>query len=199
MSRKRPHQGALYRTVQDPPGKVPESLGYPVNILHLMGVEKTPTYDELLAEDLAMKAEADAMKANEKPLKTRIAYLERMLYGAKSDRLASQVPAGQLGLFDDLFREAMDEKAGQIRQMAEDMKREAQKRRAAAKKPPVRPSKYRYAGLEERTTTLMPEGIDASACDIIGKDITRILRRDPAKLCGQRHILRPYYYKESRE
>lgn len=182
MSRKRPHQGALYRTVQAPLGKVPKSLGYPVNILYLSGMEKPPTYDELLAENLAMKAEADAMKANEKSLKARIAYLERMLYGAKSDRLASKVPAGQLGLFDDLFREAMDEKAGQIRQMAEDMEREAQKRRAAAKKPPVRPSKYRYAGLEERTTTLMPEGIDASACDIIGKDITRILRRDPAKL-----------------
>lgn len=39
----------------------------------------------------------------------------------------------------------------------------------------------KYVGLEERTTTLMPEGINAEECDIIGKDITRILHREPAK------------------
>ena len=48
------------------------------------------------------------MKANEISLKARIAYLERMLYGSKSDRIASKVPDNQPGLFDELFREAMD-------------------------------------------------------------------------------------------
>ena len=28
----------------------------------------------------------------------------------------------------------------------------------------------------------MPDGIDASECDIIGKDVTRILHREPAKV-----------------
>ena len=61
-------------------------------------MKKTPTYEELLAENIAMKAEAEAMKANEISLKARIAYLERLLYGSKSDRIASKVPDNQPGL-----------------------------------------------------------------------------------------------------
>lgn len=112
----------------------------------------------------------------------RIAYLERMLYGAKSDRLASKVPDNQPGLFDELFREAMDEKALRIERMAKEMEEEARKRRSAAKRPASRPSRYRYAGLEERTTTLMPEGVNAGECDVIGKDVARILHREPGKV-----------------
>lgn len=138
-------------------------------------MKSVPTYEELLAENLAMKA-------NEISLKARIAYLERMLYGAKSDRIASKVPDNQPGLFDQLFQQAMDEKAAQIEQAAKEIEKEAQKRRTAAKKVPSRPSSYRYAGLEERTTTLMPEGVEADQCDVIGKDVTRILRREPAKI-----------------
>lgn len=152
-------------------------------------MKNRPTYEELLAENRvmkaeaeAMKAEAEAMKANEASLKERIAYLERMLYGAKSDRIASKVPDNQPGLFDGLFQEAMDEKSMQIGRAAEEIEKEAQKRRALAKKAPSRPTSYRYAGLEERTTTLMPEGVDAGQCDVIGKDVTRVLHREPAKV-----------------
>ena len=155
-----------------------------------------PTYEELLAENIAMKAQtevmkaqteamkaqAEAMKANEASLRARIAYLERMLYGAKSDRLASKVPADQPGLFDELFRKAMDEKVRDVEKMTVQIKAEAEKRRARAGKTPCRPSQYRYAGLEERVTTLMPQGVDAGECDIIGKDVTRILHREPAKV-----------------
>ena len=166
-------------------------------------MKTVPTYEELLAENLAMKAEnfamraenlamktenltmkteAEEMKANERSLKMRIAYLERMLYGAKSDRILSKVPADQPGLFDEMFKQAMDEKAAQVEQTAKQIEAEARERRAAAKKTPSRPSKYQYAGLEERTTVLMPEGVDAAECDIIGKDVTRLLRREPAKI-----------------
>lgn len=152
-------------------------------------MKRTPTYDELLAENLAMKAEAQAMKAeaqamrlNEQSLRMRIAYLERMLYGSKSDRIVSKVPDDQPGLFDELFEEAMDEKAAQIEKTAEEIRKAAEKRRSAAARKSVRPSKYRYSGLEERTTTLMPEGVDISGCDVIGKDVTRVLHREPAKV-----------------
>lgn len=155
-----------------------------------------PTYEDLLAENRAMraaaevmkaeteamKATAEAMKANELSLKARIAYLERLLYGAKSDRIASKVPDNQPGLFDELFQEAMDEKVSQIEQTAKEIEKEAQKRRTAAKKAPSRPSSYRYTGLEERTTVLMPDALDVDQCDIIGKDVTRILHREPAKV-----------------
>ncbi len=163
-------------------------------------MKKQPTYEELLAENVALKAESDALKANQISLKNRIAYLERMLYGAKSDKLMSRVPADQPGLFDELFKEAMDEKTAQIEQMVEDIKKEAQKRRGKAKKSPCRPTKYHYHGLEERITTLMPEGVNIDECDIIGKDITRILRRAPAKIWVEiieRPILRAKSDKEN--
>ena len=56
-----------------------------------------PTYEELEQENVI--------------LRSRVAYLERMLYGAKSDRLSLKVSEeGQLpGLFDEEFKEAMDE------------------------------------------------------------------------------------------
>lgn len=156
----------------------------------------SPTYEELLAENLDLKAEAKTLRAEAKTLKAeaealrldgeslkmRIAYLERMLYGAKSDRLAAKVPDNEAGLFDEYFKEAMDEKAVQIEKAAEDIRKAAQKRRAEAAKAPERPSRYRYFGLEERRTTMMPEGVDVTECDIIGRDETRILRREPARL-----------------
>lgn len=138
-------------------------------------MKTNPAYDELLAENAALK-EQNRRKDE------RIAYLERLLYGAKSDRIASRVPDNQPGLFDEQFKEAMDEKAMEIEQAAKEIEREAARRRTAARRKPSRPSAYRYDGLEERTTTLMPEGVDAGECDIIGKDVTRVLHREPARL-----------------
>ena len=127
------------------------------------------TYDELVAENTK--------------LKQRIAYLERMLYGSKSDRIKLDAASdGQPGLFDDFFKEAIDENAAKIEAAAKEIKEAADKRRKAAHKKSKRPLKYQYAGLEERTTLIMPEGVDAADCDVIGKDVTRILHREPAKI-----------------
>ena len=76
----------------------------------------------------------------------------------------------------------MDEKAAKIEAMAKEIEAENRKRRARAKRIPSRPLSYRYAGLEERTTVMMPEGVAADECDIIGKDVSRILHREPAKV-----------------
>lgn len=74
-------------------------------------------------------AENAILRDQNKRKDERIAYLERLLYGAKSDRIASKVPENQPGLFDELFREAMDEKARQIEQAAKDIEQAAQRRR----------------------------------------------------------------------
>ena len=135
----------------------------------------TPTYEELLAEIYTLRA-------REIMLKERIAFLERRLFGAKSDRLTYVNPEDQPGLFDEMFKEAMDEKASQIDKMADDIEKESQKRRKSAKKKPCRPAKYRYTGLEERTTTMMPGNINIEEYDIIGKDVSRILHYEKAKV-----------------
>ena len=135
----------------------------------------TPTYEELLAEIYTLRA-------REIMLKERIAFLERRLFGAKSDRLTYVNPEDQPGLFDEMFKEAMDEKASQIEKMADDIEKESQKRRKSAKKKPCRPAKYRYTGLEERTTTMMPGNINIEEYDIIGKDVSRILHYEKSKV-----------------
>ncbi len=66
-----------------------------------------PTYEDLLSE-------IQAMRLNEAALKCRIAYLERMLYGSKRDRRKPNVPDGQPGLFDEFFKEAIEEKTAEI-------------------------------------------------------------------------------------
>ena len=138
-------------------------------------MKTAPTYEELLAEIYTLRA-------REIMLKERIAFLERRLFGAKSDRLTYVNPDDQPGLFDEMFKEAMDEKASQIDKMADDIEKESQKRRKSAKKKPCRPAKYRYTGLEERTTTMMPGNINIEEYDIIGKDVSRILHYEKSKV-----------------
>lgn len=138
-------------------------------------MKTAPTYEELLAEIYALRA-------REIMLKERIAFLERRLFGAKSDRLTYVNPDDQPGLFDEMFKEAMDEKASQIDKMADDIEKESQKRRKSAKKKSSRPEKYRYTGLEERTTTIVPENINIEEYDIIGKDVSRILHYEKSKV-----------------
>ena len=101
------------------------------------------TYEELSAENVSMKAELEVMKANEKLMLTRIAYLERMLYGSKSDKLLSKEVDNQPGLFDDFFKEEMNEKMAQIEETAKEIEAETKKRRERSKKKSSRPTQYR--------------------------------------------------------
>ncbi len=138
-------------------------------------MEKKPTYEQLTTENALLR------ERNER-LHERILKLERMLFGSRKDRAAKCVPDDQPGLFDDYFNAAMDEKAGQIQQAVEEIEKEAEARRKAAKRKPSRPAVYSCYGLEERVTTKMPEGIDPDDYDIIGEDVVRILHREPAKV-----------------
>lgn len=70
-------------------------------------MKTAPTYEDLLAE-------ITLLKGQNRRKDERIAYLERLLYGAKSDRLASKVPDNRPGLFDELFEQAMDEKTREV-------------------------------------------------------------------------------------
>lgn len=86
-----------------------------------------------------------SLRESDRRKSERIAYLERLLYGSKSDRLATKAAmANEPGLFDELFNEACDERAAQIQQAAEEIKAEAKKRRQMAKAEPKRPAKHRY-------------------------------------------------------
>lgn len=120
----------------------------------------------------------------------RIAYLERMLYGSRRARRRQTLNEGPT-LFDDEFKEALDEKHAAIEQTAREISAEAVRRREVSRKPVSRPSKYQYAGLKEEVRVVYPEGIDVKEYDVIGKDVTRILHRTPAQVWVE-VIERPY-------
>ena len=54
-------------------------------------------------------------------LKERVAYLERMLYGSKSDKLRVHEQDNNPGLFDDYFKEVHDEKIAQAEKVAKEI------------------------------------------------------------------------------
>lgn len=159
-----------------------------------------PTYEELLSRiailEATLSAKNDVISDKDNQIarkEERIAYLERLLFGVKSDRMASKAAqTNQPGLFDELFDEAYDERAAQIQQAAQEIKAESEKRRKAANAKPNRPAKYQYHGLEERHREILPQDLDTSLYDRIGQDETRILHRDPAKVWVE-VIVRPIY------
>ena len=146
--------------------------------------------DAAIADRDAAIADRDAVIARKEE---RIAYLERLLFGSRSDKMARKAfESNQPGLFDELFNEAYDRKCAQIQRIAREIKKEAGKRRHQPRPKPVRPAKYKYYGLEERRREVLPQGIEEDLYDRIGQDETRILHREPAKLWVE-VIVRPVF------
>lgn len=79
----------------------------------------------------------------------------------------------------------MDEKASKTAKAKAEMEKEAEARRSKPRKKAGRPSKYQYHGLEEHVTVIMPEGVEAATCDIIGKDVRRVLRYEAARVWAE--------------
>ena len=147
-------------------------------------MKKTPTYEELLAEN--------------QNLKYRIKMLERMLYGSKRDRLKLNVSDDQPGLFDDFFKEAVTEKEAAIKETVDAIEKESDKRREKARKAPSRPQRYQYYGLEERVRIVNPDGLDLDKYEMIGKDIVRTIHLEPAKLWVEVTITPIYRHKSDK-
>ena len=149
-------------------------------------MEKQPTYEDL-------KRENEELRTESRRKDERIAYLERMLFGSRRDKAPkADSPAGPT-LFDEFFQKACDEKDKAIEKAREQIDKEAQARRSRKPARRQRPSEYRYAGLEERWHTEMPKDINPDDYDVIGKDVTRTLHRDPARFwveCTERPVLR---------
>ena len=71
-----------------------------------------------------------------------IAYLERLLWGGKRDKRVAQGPT----LFDAFFNEAADAREAAIAETVQEIRKEAEKRRACGRKKPERPERYLYTG-----------------------------------------------------
>ena len=129
-----PHAGTAMNLPESSLKLLPETrgitvpkFGYLADFSYLYSVKEKPTYEELLEENVR--------------LCERIAYLERMLYGSRRDRRRQTLNEGP-PLFDDEFKEALDEKHAAIEQTAREISAEAVRRREVSRKPVSRPSKY---------------------------------------------------------
>ena len=143
--------------------------------------------EEVVPEELL--AEIQRLRIQNQRMAERIAYLERLLWGGKRDKRVAQGPT----LFDAFFNEAADAREAAIAETVQEIRKEAEKRRACGRKKAVRPERYLYTGLPEEWRTEYPKDINLSEYDIIGKDVERILHRTPARVwveCVERPVLR---------
>jgi hypothetical protein len=148
-------------------------------------METQPSYQELKQEIIALKALVEQQKE-------RIAWLEQRVFSSKKDRIK---PYEGPGLFDEVEEQLIAQKAEALEKAQKELDSEREKRSQQAKKESAanRPQKYCYQGLEERWRTELPTDVNLNDYDVIGKDVQRILHRDPAKLwveCIERPVLR---------
>ena len=147
--------------------------------------------DELLLhkdEQLSLKDEQIERK-NE-----RILYLERQLFGRRSEKRLPDNLTGQLSLFDAMQGDTTLEEENNLTSVVEDITRKAEQRRlhrktgAAAQK-----RSYRIpAHIERRETVVEPENLDLSSMVKIGEDVTERLMLEPSKFWVEKTI-RPVY------
>lgn len=122
------------------------------------------------------KKEVDALNQRIKELTAQVAWLNRQLFGRKSERLAAFDP-GQMDLF-------AEENAGQLRQ-AEEARDEAVEK--IAKTPEDRRREKRNRAMMEglpvlERVVITPEGVDASLYRKIGEEVTRVVEHKPGML-----------------
>lgn len=119
-------------------------------------------------------------------LTAQVAWLNRQLFGRKSEKLAKYDP-NQLTLFDDEFlagaaevQQARDEAVASITQSTQDKKQERKNRKMIEELPVL-----------ERVV-IEPENIDLNLYKKIGEEITRVVEHKPGQLYVK-EIIRPKY------
>lgn len=143
-----------------------------------------------LKEQLLVKDEELLVKDEQLARKNeRILYLERQLFGRRSEKSLPSYPEAQLSLFDaNQGLPALEEEVSVFTTLVEEIRQKAEQR-GAAKKANSLSQKRSYklpAHIERRETVLFPKNFDAETMIKIGEDVTERLARPLAMLlvCG---------------
>lgn len=141
-----------------------------------------------LKSALILKDEQLALK-NE-----RILYLERQLYGRRSEKRLPDSVTGQLSLFDSMQGNPTLEEEEHLTSVIEDITGKGQLRREKKRdRTPVEKRAYKIpACIERRETIIEPDGLDSSRMRKIGQDVSERLMLDPSRFWVER-IIRPIY------
>ena len=153
----------------------------------------------LLNMQLLLKEEQIKFKEEQLERKNeRILYLERQLYGRRSEKRLPEY-CTQLPLFDSQQgRESLEEEEtpGMI-SLVEEITQKAEKRRKTKREQAVSKKRsYKIPlDIERRETIVNPKNVDTSGMTKIGEDVTERLMLDKAKFWVERTV-RPIYKKE---
>ena len=150
----------------------------------------------LLKEQLCFKDEQLRLKEEELKRKNeRILYLERQLFGRRSEKQLPDYSQAQLSLFDaEQGTPAIEQEASVLTTLIEDIKQKAEERRNSKRQRSITEKRsYKLpAHIERRETVIQPENFDACNMIKIGEDVTEKLMLDQAKFWVERTV-RPIY------
>ena len=146
-------------------------------------------------EQLALK-EAQIDHRDEQPERKneRILYLERQLFGRRSEKRLPDYSSGQLSLFDEMQGRVSLEPESGLSSLIEDITKGAvQRREQKQDKAAVQKRSYKIPlPIERRETVVNPENADLNTMIKIGEDVSERLMLDPSKFRVER-IIRPIY------
>lgn len=152
-------------------------------------IQQLEQENALLKEQLLLQEEQLERK-NE-----RILYLERQLFGRRSEKRLPEYCQAQLSLFDSQQgKESLEQETPEMMSLVEEITQKAENRRKK-KREQATSKKRSYkipSDIERRETIVNPDNIDVSGMVKIGEDVTERLMLDQAKFWVER-IVRPVY------
>lgn len=149
---------------------------------------------ELIRENLRLKSQLILKDEQLERKNERILYLERQLFGRRSEkRLPDNIP-GQLSLFDPEQGQPSLEGEEKLNSLVEEIRQTASQRRQRQKeKKSTEKRTYKIPeNIERRETILEPENPAAHQLEKIGEDVSEQLMLEPSKFWVER-IVRPIY------
>lgn len=150
----------------------------------------------LQEEQISLQEEQISLQEEQLARKTeRILYLERQLYGRRSEKQLPPIDEAQLSLFDvNQGDVVLEEENTILTTVIEDIEQKASIRRNKKKQNATRQKRtYRLPSeIERRETILFPENIDVSQMVKIGEDVSERLMLEPSRFWVER-IVRPLY------
>ena len=151
----------------------------------------------LLKEEQIKSKEEQLQRKNE-----RILYLERQLFGRRSEKKLPEYNQAQLSLFDaEQGAPSIEMETPELISLVDDIKQKAEKRRNTKKELSVTQKRsYKIpADIERRETILNPENVDTSIMIKIGEDVTERLMLDQAKFWVERTVRPVYKMKQEKD
>ena len=148
-----------------------------------------------LKDEQILLKEEELLRKNE-----RILYLERQLFGRRSEKKLPDYCEAQLSLFDsEQGMATLEQETPGMTTLIEDIKQKAEQRHASSKhKSTIEKRSYKLpACIERRETIIEPANFDSNTLIKIGEDVSERLMLDPSKFWVERTVRPVYKIKET--